>query len=160
MTLLVNNSLLALLLALTDLQTPLRENEKSVLAEVSEQLSADLDAWKPLIEPSLLSMIQANATLNQLYQTAVSQLEAVDGNIPHNLLPNESELEQALPTSHQIVTRGFAPVSDAEDFESNEITNIAISILATNNPTESVRKLSRFEQIKQFLQQSTKRVEF
>ncbi|BAZ68967.1 hypothetical protein NIES4106_37360 [Fischerella sp. NIES-4106] len=158
MTMPINNSLLALLLGLTDLQTPLSENEKSVLAEVSEQLSADLDAWKPLIEPSLRHMIRANATLNQLYQTALSQLEAVDGNIPENLLPSESELEQVLPTSNQVVTRGFTPVSDTEDFESNEITNIAINILATNNPTESVKKLSHFEQIKQFLQQSTKRV--
>lgn len=158
MTVPVNNSLLALLLALTDLQTPLSENEKSVLAEVSEQLSADLDAWKPLIEPSLQDMIQANTTLNQLYQTALFQLQAVDGNIPDNLLPSESELEQALPTSNQVVTRGFAPVSDPEDFESNEITNIAISILATKNPTESVKKLSGFEQIKQFLQQCPKRV--
>ncbi|GAA6616071.1 hypothetical protein [Scytonema sp. NUACC26] len=155
MTLSIKNSLLALLLALTDLQTPLSENEKSALAEIGEQLSADVDAWKPLIEPSLLGMIQANATLNQLYQIALSQLEAVDGNIPDNLLPSELELEQALPASNQVVTRGFAPVSDTEDFESNEITNVAISILSTKNPTESVKKLSRFQQIKQFLQQNT-----
>ena len=155
MTVPVNNSLLALLLALTDLQAPLSENEKFALFEVGEQLSADLNAWQPLTEPFLSGIIQANATLNQLYQAALSQLEAVDGNIPDNLLPSESELEQALPVSNQMVTRGFAPVSDAEDFESNEITNIAINILATKNPAESVKKINFFEQIKQFLQQST-----
>ncbi|KAB8319081.1 hypothetical protein SD81_009180 [Tolypothrix campylonemoides VB511288] len=154
MTVPINKTLLALSLALKDLEAPLSENEQQAFRDAANQLQLDSNNWEDY-EPDLLQVIAANLSLNQLYQTAKSQLDALNGEIPFNLLPTQAELQQALPEIPQLSTRGFAPQNNDDD--SNEINNILINILATSNPPETVKKLSRFEQLQQFLQNSLKR---
>jgi hypothetical protein len=149
MTIIINKTLLALSLALKNLEAPLNQNEQEAFRDAAERLQLDPDSWEDY-ELDLLSVIQDNSNLSQLYQIAKSQVDAIKGNIPSNLLPTQAELEQALPRTSGAVTRGFAPVS--EDFDSNEINNMVISILATPNPPETVKKLNSFEQLQQFLQ--------
>ena len=149
----VNKTLLALSLALKDLEAPLGEQEQKAFKDAAHQLQLEPDNWENH-EPDLLKVIQANSNLNQLYQASKSQLDALSDNIPSNLLPTQAELEQALPTTQEGVTRGFAPVNN--DYESHEINNMVISILNTPNPPETVKKLSRLEKLQQFLQQSPK----
>ncbi|BAZ48637.1 hypothetical protein NIES4103_12450 [Nostoc sp. NIES-4103] len=150
----LNNTLLALLLALKDSATFLSETEKSDLYQAAEQLSANPKAWEVLIEPRLLVMIQANEPLNQRFQAAKSQLDNLGDQIPVNLLPSEAELEQAAPKQKpQPITRAIPQVSSS-DLKSNEITNMAIRVLATPNPAETAKKLSGFEQLQQFLNQN------
>ena len=139
----VNKTLLALSLALKDLEPPLSENEQEAFRGTAERED---------YEQELLTVIQANSTLNQLYQTARSQLDVVSDKIPSNLLPTQAELEKAIPTVQAPETRGFAPVTD--DYESSEINNMVINILATSNPPETAKKLTRLEQLQQFLQQN------
>lgn len=147
----VNKTLLALSLALKDLEAPLSENEQEAFRDTADRLAIDPDNWEDY-EPELLTVIQANPTLNQLYQTARSQLDVLGDKIPSNLLPTQAELEKAIPPVQAPVTRGFAPVSD--DYESSEINNMVINILATSNPPETAKKLTRLEQLQQFLQQN------
>ncbi|MEH1951909.1 MAG: hypothetical protein V7K77_33900 [Nostoc sp.] len=153
----LNNTLLALLLALKDSETPLSDTEQSDLSHAAEQLSANPNnpkAWEILIEPRLLVMIQANEPLNQRFQAAKSQLDNLGDTIPLNLLPSEAELEQALPKQKpQPITRAIPQVSSS-DLRSNEITNMAIRVMATPNPSETAKKLSSFEQFQQFLNQN------
>lgn len=149
----VNNTLLALMIALNELETPLSPDEESALSDVAAQLSLDPDAWESDIEPNLIAIIEANPNLHQLYQAAKNQLDEVNGDIPKDLLPTQSELEQVAPTTAEVATRGFDPETDESDFYSNEINNMVISILATPKPTETTKKLSRFERLKQFLRQ-------
>lgn len=149
----VNNSLLALLLALKDLDTPLSEDEKAGLADVADQLYLAPDAWEEAIEPSLMQAIASNSTLQQLYQTAKSQLDALDGNIPLDLLPTRSELEKAVPAAEEVATRGFVPEVDSAEFNTHEINNMVISILGTPNPAETTKKLGAFDRVKKFLVQ-------
>jgi hypothetical protein len=147
----VNKTLLALSLALKDLEATLSENEQEAFRNTAERLAIDPDNWEDY-EPDLLAVIQANPSLNQLYQTARSQLDVLSDKIPSNLLPTQAELEKAIPTVQTPETRGFAPLSD--DYESSEINNMVINILATSNPPETAKKLTRLEQLKQFLQQN------
>ncbi|WP_448266407.1 hypothetical protein [Nostoc sp. DSM 114159] len=150
----LNNTLLALLLALKDSEIPLSDTEQSDLSQAAEQLSANPKAWEVLIEPRLLVMIQANEPLNQRFQAAKSQLDNLGDTIPLNLLPSEAELEQAVPKQKpQPITRAIPQVSSS-DLRSNEITNMAIKVLATPNPSETAKKLSSFEQFQQFLNQN------
>ncbi|MBN4004792.1 hypothetical protein [Nostoc sp. LPT] len=150
----LNNTLLALLLALRDSEIPLSDTEQSDLSQAAEQLSANPKAWEILIEPRLLVMIQANEPLNQRFQAAKSQLDNLGDTIPLNLLPSEAELEQAVPKQKpQPITRAIPQVSSS-DLRSNEITNMAIKVLATPNPSETAKKLSSFEQFQQFLNQN------
>jgi hypothetical protein len=147
----VNKTLLALLLALKDLETPLTKEEQDAFRDAAYQLQIDSKDWEEH-KPYLVSAIQANPTLNHLYQTALSQLDALSGNIPNDLLPTQAELEHAIPTAQSPETRGFAPITD--DLESNEINNMVINVLASHNPTETTKKLNKFEQLQQFIQKN------
>lgn len=153
MSLPVNKTLLALSLALKDLEAPLSEKEQKTFRDAADRLHLEPDNWEDY-EPDLLQVIQANPNLNQLYQATKSQLDTFRGEIPPDLLPSQAELERALPTPPKPTTRGYLPVNN--DSESYEINNMVISILATPNPPDTVKKLSRLEKLQQFLQQSSK----
>jgi hypothetical protein len=143
----VNKVLLALLLALKDLEaSSLSDDEGAALRDVAAQLQLDLDNWKDY-EPDLLKVIQANPSLNQLYQTAKSQLDALSSEIPSNLLPTEAEIDQVAPIpNRQPQTRAPLQVSPS-DLKSNEITNMAIRVLATPNPVKTTKELSRLNRL-------------
>lgn len=85
------NTLLALLLALRNLEDPLSlsPSERAQLYEVGEQLELDPDDWE-FIEEGLLAVVTANTFLNKQFQTAKTQLAAVD-------------IQQLLPTDNDIV---------------------------------------------------------
>ncbi|MEH1855702.1 MAG: hypothetical protein V7L11_29485 [Nostoc sp.] len=150
----LNNTLLALLLALKDSETSLSDREQADLFQAAEQLSANPKAWEILIEPRLLGMLQANEPLNQRFQAAKSQLDNLGDTIPINLLPSEAELEQAAPKQKPQPTTRAIPQVSSSDLRSNEITNMAIRVMATPNPSEIAKKLSSFEQFQQFLNQN------
>ncbi|GET35473.1 hypothetical protein MiSe_02150 [Microseira wollei NIES-4236] len=148
----VNKTLLALVLALKDVQD-LSEDEKDAFKDAADQLQLDPDNWEDY-EDYLLTVVLANSDLNQRYQFAKSQLDALNGEIPSDLLPTPAELAAAIPTNQIPVTRGKLPVNDR--YKSNEINNLAINVFSTANPPETAKKLSIIEKIQQFLQQSLK----
>lgn len=150
----LHNTLLALLLALKDSETPLSDREQSDLYQVAEQLSANPKAWEILIEPRLLVMIQANEPLNQRFKAVKYQLDNLGDTMPLNLLPSKAELEQAVPKQKPQPTTRAIPQVSPSDLRSNEITNMAIKVLAAPNPSETAKKLSSFEQLQQFLNQN------
>ncbi|BAY95794.1 MULTISPECIES: hypothetical protein [unclassified Tolypothrix] len=150
----INNTLLALLLALKDSDISLSNTEQSDLYQAAEQLSANPKAWEILIAPRLLMTIQANAALNQRFQAAKSQLDNLGDRIPLNLLPSEAELELAAPKHKPQPTTRAIPQVSASDLRSNEITNMAIRVMTTSNPAETAKKLNGFEQFQQFLSQN------
>jgi hypothetical protein len=94
----VNKTLLAVLLALKDLETPLSKEEQEAFRNTAEQLQMDSQSWEDY-KLDFLTVIEANPTLNQLYQTALSQLNALSSNIPSDLLPTQAELEAVIPTN-------------------------------------------------------------
>lgn len=97
-------TLLALLMALRELKVPLSTDEQEVLQTVGRQLELDPDYWEE-IEEGLLAMIEANAALNHLFQLNKAKLEALDGQIPRELLPSLAELEEELFTeTREVVT--------------------------------------------------------
>ncbi|MFP4103413.1 hypothetical protein [Coleofasciculus sp.] len=146
-----NNTLLALLLALQDLEASLTEQEQAAFTDIAYQLQLEPDAWESDIAPSLVSIIQVNPNLNQRYQTAKSQLDTVSDTLPPDVLPTSAELEYVASTTAP-KTRGFPPVADEFESDSLEINNIAIDILSQPNPSATAKKLSSLERLKQFLQ--------
>jgi hypothetical protein len=143
-------TLLALFLALKDLDT-LSEDEQASLRDTAENLHLEPDNWQEH-ESHLVATFQANSKFNLLYQTYKSQLDAVQGEIPSHLLPTQAEVEAVMTTNPSSVERGKRPINDG--YKSNEINNVAINVLSTANPVETAKKLSRIEQLQQFLQQS------
>jgi hypothetical protein len=150
----VKTTLLALLLALKNLEVPFSAAEQAALKKVGKQLDADPDDWE-FIERGLMKAVEANTSLNQLYQAAKAQLDALEGNIPPDLLPTKAELKQALPAVSQHEKRAY--FEGKPDEESNEILNISINILTTSDPIDTTRKLSSLEKLWHFLKtRSTK----
>jgi hypothetical protein len=149
MTAPVKTTLLALLLALKNLEDPLKEDEKDALVDVGQQLGNHPDDWE-FIEADLMATINRNPALRQLYQSAKAQLDSLDGNISLDLLPTEAELEQVLPAASQREKRPYEPSKD-ENEKSDEILNMTRKILNTPDPADTTKKLSRLEKLWQFL---------
>jgi hypothetical protein len=149
----MNNSadktLLALMLTLNDVNITLSQEEKAAFRNVADQLSLDPDAWESDIEPELLATLEQNPALSQQFLAIKSQIDAV-GDIPQELMPTAQENAQ-LSNENVVVTRGFTPVGEVEEFETNEINNMAISILSSSEPEETAKQVSSFESLKSFL---------
>lgn len=84
-------TLLALLLALRELKVPLSTDEQEVLQNVGRELELDPDYWEETKE-GLMAMIKANPALHQLFQLNKAKVDALDGQIPRELLPSLVEL--------------------------------------------------------------------
>lgn len=151
MTASIDTTLLALLLALSNLDAPLSPTEQVALNKVGKQLDANPEAWD-LIEKGLMKVVVANDSLNQQYQVAIALLEAVDGKIPAGLLPTEAELEQLLTVGNKLEKRPYKP-KPVENSQSNEILNASIEVLKSLNPVETTKK-SPFDKLKDFVKKT------
>ncbi|NEO99681.1 MAG: hypothetical protein F6K58_13580 [Symploca sp. SIO2E9] len=138
-------TLLTLLLALKQLETPLTADEQARLKTVGEQLELDPDDWD-YIKEGLMAVIENNPSLNQFYQTAKAQLDAIDGKIPPELLPTEQELEAQLPADEKqrLVKRGYFE-GEAER-ESNEIQNVSTNVLKKDSD-KTAKKLPSLDRV-------------
>jgi len=143
----IDTTLLALLLALSNLDEPLSETEQAALNKVGKQLDANPKAWD-IIEKGLMKVVVANDSLNQQYQVAIDLLEAVDGKIPAGLLPTEAELEQLLTVGNKLEKRPYKP-KPVENSQTNEILNMSSEVLKTLNPVETSKKLP-LDKLKEF----------
>jgi hypothetical protein len=144
----IDTTLLALLIALSNLDKPLSETEQAALNKVGKQLDANPKAWD-IIEKGLMKVVGANDSLHQQYQAAIALLEAVDGKIPSGLLPTEAELEQLLTVGNKLEKRPYKP-KPVEDSKSQEIFNTSIEVLKSLNPAETTKKLP-LDKLKDFL---------
>jgi hypothetical protein len=145
-------TLLALLIALEQLQTPLTPHEKEALENTASQLYLDPDDWD-FIKEGLITTIQANPTLYQNYQTALTQLQLVNANIPSEQLPTQKELETELTSDNKEPTT-FGYFEGEPDLESDEILNVTINVLTRQDPEQAAKKLSFIKRLQNWLPKS------
>lgn len=146
--------LLALLLALKSLESPLNPDDQAALDTVGQQLELDpVGDWE-FIQEGLMAIIDANASLKDLYQNVITQLDSVDGNIPSDCLPTAAELERELPKESHLEVFGY--FGGNADLESNEISNVSIVVLRGENSSVTAKKLSFLDRLQKFLTPSTK----
>ena len=146
-------TLLALLLALKQLETPLTADERAKLKTKGQQLAIDPDDWD-YIQEGLMAVIQQNPSLDRLFQTAKMQLQAIDGNIPIELLPTrqEKEAELFVDDKRAPVSRGY--FEGEPDRESDEILHTAINVLTKEDSAKTAKKLSFLQRMQKYLQKS------
>jgi cell division protein ZapA (FtsZ GTPase activity inhibitor) len=111
----INTTALAFLLALQELDTPLSEEQKKTLAEIADQLDVQPKAWESYTQPLLLEMIAKNESLNQCYQAYKSKLDSLE-NIPTELLPTATEIEQSQSSEMLAITKGLKSQSEATGY--------------------------------------------
>ena len=146
----MDKDLLAVLIALSDLQDPLSTLDISRLEEIAAQLYLSPETWESHSLPILLDVLKNTPRLEHFYNTSRSQLMA-EGMIPSELIPTQAELEAVLPQSQDNNSRGIPPITTSKDSQSHEIMNIAVAVFASETPSQSAKKLSRLNQLKQFL---------
>lgn len=134
-----NETLLAILLALENLETPLSPDEQAVLKKTSQRLTLHPHKWESATQ-KLLEAFQAHASFQTHYKSALLQLEAFQGNIPPELLPTEEELTQALPPDGKVVKRAY--FEGKPDLVSNEVLNLVTNVLNTPDPEMTNSKLN------------------
>ncbi len=145
-------TLLALLLALKQLETPLTTDERAKLKTKGQQLALDPDDWD-YIQEGLMAVIQQNPSLDRLFQTAKVQLEAIDGKIPIELLPTQQEKEtELLAERRETVTFGYT--EGEPDKTSNEIVDVSINVLTQKDPSTTTKNLSFLQRIQDHFQKS------
>jgi len=146
-------TLLALLLALKQLETPLTADERAKLKTKGQQLAIDPDNWD-YIQESLMAVIQQNPSLDRLFQTAKMQLQAIDGNIPIELLPTRQEKEAELFVDDKREPVSFGYFEGEPDRESDEILTTAINVLTKEDSAKTAKKLSFLQRMQKYLQKS------
>ncbi len=147
----VTKTLLALLLALRELKIPLTTDEQAVLQDVGQQLALDPDYWN-FIEEELMAMIEANSTLNHLYQYNKAKLDALDGQIPRKLFPNLAELKQELFRETKEVITFDGQTKGDPNSKLNEVVSITSNILLTENQDQTAKQLIFLERISDYVQ--------
>jgi len=146
-------TLLALLLALKQLETPLTADERAKLKTKGQQLAIDPDDWD-YIQEGLMAVIQQNPSLDRLFQTAKMQLQAIDGNIPIELLPTRQEKEAELFVDDKREPVSFGYFEGEPDRESDEILSTAINVLTKEDSAKTAKKLSFLQRMQNYLQKS------
>ncbi len=141
-----NKFLLSMLLAIKELDTPLNSEEKENLYIAGQQLSLDPTAWEEDIKPSLMEIINNNPSLNTVFQNINSKLEEMD-QMPQDLILNTEDVKTVIATEENQPLERPIPDIDMSDLESNEITNAAIQIISSPEPSETVKKISKFDKL-------------
>jgi hypothetical protein len=140
------NNLLALLLALKDLDQPLSDAEQANLEQVGQQLYLAPDDWE-FIEKSLKQVIEGNDSLNQRYQIAKTKLDAMAGDFPADLFPTETELKAELAMANFPEKRGFKPGKPSQDDNEAIINNVVVPVLRDDNPPDRAKNLSFLDRL-------------
>jgi hypothetical protein len=143
-----HNTLLALSLALYNI-VDLDLKERSDIRRLVQRLVLHPDTWGS-IEQDLREIISSNSSLNQLYQDTEAQLNAINGQIPQELLPTETELQE-LPGDSNIEVFGYFPKGKSNFDRKEDITNFLIdAVLDTNDQPKSAKQTKFLERVQRF----------
>ena len=148
-----NQFLLSMLLAIKELDSPLNDEEKENLYFAGQQLSLDPTAWEEDIEPNLMEIINKNPSLNAAFQNINSKLGKKKDIDIQNFIPNNEEITAVIPTEENQPLERPIPDVDMSDLESNEITNAAIQIISSPEPSETVQKIGKFDKLLNLINQ-------
>lgn len=137
--------LLAMLLTIKKLENPLNSTEKDTLYLVAQQLFLRPNTWDTNIKSNLIKITNSNSSLNTIFQEIKSQIEKIP-EIPQNLIPSPEELATIIPTKLQSSQRPILK-SDDSNKDIPGITNISIQVFSSPEPSETVKKMSKFQEL-------------
>jgi hypothetical protein len=99
-----------------------------------------------VIKEQITALIEDNYTLNQLFQAKIRKLDALEGRIPREFLPDFAEFKKELfGEVKEIVTFDSSTNGENSD-RSRQIINITSTILSNGKPRPNY-KATRFFRI-------------
>ncbi len=139
----VNNTLLAFLLALKELDSPLTPLEKDEFLRVFQQrlINSSPEVWTHLIQPALQQTLRTNAAFYHRFQDYKSQLDSLDQQLPWDLLPTEATLAHIAPLPKTTLNSFPIPVPQPDNRKTYEISNMVYRVVNTPEPTQTANKL-------------------
>ncbi len=143
------NTRLAFLLALSDLETPLNEEEKETLANIAQQLDIQPLAWTDYTEPMLLKMIQSNPKLNEQYNQYKTKLDELP-ETSQILSGIDQEIQALMVKDDPMRARGFKPSSKPTEYD-GQINNLVVVVSRSQEPETAVKTVSCLDKLKQSL---------
>lgn len=143
----VDTTLIALLLALRNLEEPLSPIEQKRLFEVGEQLQTDPTRWQDT-QQDLMATISANPSLKELYLIFLEILSTKYNSL-ERFFPTKAELVKEVPQGIYIEVRGH--FGGEPEIKSNEILNVTVVVLKTEDSVTMTTKLSFLERIQNFI---------
>ena len=137
-----SKTLLAFLRTLSSADTnltndPALKQLRNKLELLGQKSEITPQAWEN-IQSKSMAILENYAPLQQLYQDTKAKLEGV--NIPPDLLPTPAELAAAQPANRKVGTLGYHP-GKLDDARNNEIVNIGIIILSSDEPEKTAQTL-------------------
>ena len=142
------NTFLSFLLALNEFSDSLTFQEQDTLKEVGKQLNTQPKAWEKYIQPLFLKTIESNPKLNKFYQIYKKKLDTVD--IPVDLLPKDNEINQLIPATSNLQSRGFRSNAPATDYQ-QQLNNIVTVVCESDKSEDVVKKINSLDKLKQFI---------
>ncbi|MDJ0729030.1 MAG: hypothetical protein QNJ33_03470 [Crocosphaera sp.] len=139
----VNNTLLAFLLALKELDCPLTTAEKERFSQVFQGrlIDSSPEVWTNLIQPALQKILQTNSAFYHRFQDYKLQLDSLDEQPPGDLLPTEATLANIAPLPKTTLNSFPIPVPQADNRNTYEISNMVYRVINTPEPTQTANKL-------------------
>jgi hypothetical protein len=143
-----NKILLSVLLTLNNLETELSTEELNTLEKAGRQLDMRPQKWESILS-KLIETLSTNPEFKKKYQDIQNKIQNQDSPLPAELTPSIAELNSVLPPDNKVVKRAF--FEGQPEQESNEILNVAISILKAPEPVKTTQKVSSFQKLKNYL---------
>lgn len=158
MSVTIDHTILAYLLALQDFSGQWTDEDKQKLQDMAKDLGLKqkspkkLEIWEKYTKPSLLTIIQGNKELNKSYQFYKNKLDKLP-EIPTTLVPQPDEINNFL-ISHgsSTISRGFKPKGEPLKYKW-QLENIVIVVNQEKSPEKVVKELKFLDRVKQFLEQ-------
>ena len=143
----INPSLLAILVALENLAEPLTEEQQEALYKLGQRLGTKPKKWSSHLD-KLLTVFPEESDFIKSYQDAYQALEQFPSEDLPKLLPGQQEVEQLFPDA-PVVKRAY--FEGQADQSSQEICNFVSSVVKSQNPAETSKKLSLAQRLAESL---------
>lgn len=154
----INKTLIAVLLALKELQILLSKDEQEILQDIGQQLNTDPDYWE-FIKEEIIALIEGNNTLKQIFQAKIAKLDALDGRIPKEFLPDLADLKTELFGETKGITTfdggiysSSGGITNESYDRSSQVIDITSTILLGEKPDETAKQLVFLEQISEYVE--------
>ena len=103
--------------------------------------------------PFVIQYEVQNVRLNTIFQDFKSQLEKLD-NISEDFIPTQDELATVISSTNAVGQRPIIRPDPSDLNSDREIINITIQVFSSPEPSEVVKKISKFERLLNFIRQS------
>jgi hypothetical protein len=143
----VNQSLLAILVALENSDQRLTEEQQQALHQMGQRLGTKPKKWSSHLEKLLKVFPEESDFLKSYHQASQALGQLSSEEIP-NILPDEQEVKQIFPDA-PVVKRAY--FEGKADQSSQEICNFVSSVVKSPNPAETSQKLSLALRLAEYL---------